>query len=67
MAIPLEIGLPVVALPGRSSRCCGGCSSRSATSVTATPLALDPQFPDWGDSRYLAVTLAGTVTLPRRT
>ncbi len=31
--------------------------------VTARPIALDPQFPEWGDSRYLAVTLTGTLTL----
>ncbi len=62
VAIPLEIGLPV--LP------CGGGPALVRRlfeplgyRVTATPLALDPQFPDWGDSRYLGVTLAGTVTL----
>ena len=27
--------------------------------VQATPLALDPAFPDWGDSRYCDVTLTG--------
>jgi 3' terminal RNA ribose 2'-O-methyltransferase Hen1 len=28
--------------------------------VTATPIPLDPEFPDWGDSRYVTLTLAGT-------
>ena len=27
------------------------------------PIPLDPEFPIWGDSRYLAVTLTATVTL----
>ncbi len=32
-------------------------------SVTARALPLDPEFPAWGDSDYLAVTLAGTARL----
>jgi 3' terminal RNA ribose 2'-O-methyltransferase Hen1 len=31
--------------------------------VSATGRALDPRFPEWGESRYWQVTLAGTVTL----
>jgi 3' terminal RNA ribose 2'-O-methyltransferase Hen1 len=31
--------------------------------VTAEPVPLDPRFPDWGDSRYLSVTLRGPVRL----
>jgi 3' terminal RNA ribose 2'-O-methyltransferase Hen1 len=31
--------------------------------VTAEPIALDPHFPDWDDSQYLAIRLAGTLTL----
>jgi len=31
--------------------------------VRATPIPLDPQFPQWGDSRYLHITLAATVRL----
>jgi 3' terminal RNA ribose 2'-O-methyltransferase Hen1 len=61
-AIPLEIGLPV--LP-----CTGGAPvlrrlfEPLGYQVAATPIALDPEFPEWGDSRYLAVTLAGTLTI----
>ena len=61
-AIPLEIGLPVVP-------CNGGAPllrrlfEPLGYQVAATPVALDPQFPEWGDSRYLAVTLAGTLIL----
>jgi 3' terminal RNA ribose 2'-O-methyltransferase Hen1 len=60
--VPLEIGLPVVP-------CRGGAPllrrlfEPLGYQVTAEPIALDPQFPDWGDSQYLAVGLAGTLTL----
>ncbi len=62
LAIPLEIGLPVVP-------CRGGAAllrrlfEPLGYQVAATPIALDPQFPEWGDSRYLTVTLAGTLTV----
>lgn len=61
-AIPLEIGLPVMP--------CGGGAPLARRlfeplgyQVTATPIVLDPQFPEWGDSRYLAVTLTGMLTV----
>jgi 3' terminal RNA ribose 2'-O-methyltransferase Hen1 len=60
--IPLEIGLPV--LP-----CRGGepllrrMFEPLGFDVTATALALDSQFPSWGDSSYLAVTLTTTALL----
>ena len=62
LAIPLEIGVPV--LP-----CRGGepllrrLFEPLGYSVTARALPLDPEFPAWGDSDYLAVTLAGTARL----
>ena len=31
--------------------------------VDATPIPLDPAFPDWGDSRYVTLTLSATVRL----
>jgi 3' terminal RNA ribose 2'-O-methyltransferase Hen1 len=31
--------------------------------VDARPIALDPEFPEWGDSRYLALTLTGELRL----
>jgi 2-polyprenyl-3-methyl-5-hydroxy-6-metoxy-1,4-benzoquinol methylase len=31
--------------------------------VTATPVPLDPRFPEWGDSRYLDTTLTGELRL----
>jgi 3' terminal RNA ribose 2'-O-methyltransferase Hen1 len=60
--IALEIGLPV--LP-----CRGGEAllrrlfEPLGYAVAAAPLPLDGQFPDWGDSDYLAVTLAVTARL----
>ncbi len=40
-----------------------GCSSRSGWSVEATPIPLDPTIPEWGDSRYVDLTLSGAVRL----
>ena len=60
--VPLEIGLPVVP-------CRGGAPllrrlfEPLGYQVSAEPIALDPHFPDWGDSRYLAIQLVGTLTL----
>jgi 3' terminal RNA ribose 2'-O-methyltransferase Hen1 len=61
-AIPLDIEVP--ALP-----CRGGVSvvqrlfAPLGWAVTATPVSLDPAFPDWGDSRYVRLRLAGTLRL----
>jgi 3' terminal RNA ribose 2'-O-methyltransferase Hen1 len=60
--IPLEIGIPV--LP-----CAGGPDLARRLfeplgwAVAATPIALDPAFPEWGDSRYVELRLTGTVRL----
>lgn len=61
-AIPLEVHVPV--LP-----CRGGPQLASELfdplgwQVTATPIALDETFPDWGDSRYVDLSLTGMVRL----
>ncbi|WP_116021125.1 3' terminal RNA ribose 2'-O-methyltransferase Hen1 [Thermomonospora umbrina] len=61
-AIPLEITLP-------SLRCKGGPELAEALfaplgwRVEAVPVPLDPAFPEWGDSRYVALTLRGTLRL----
>lgn len=61
-AIPLEIDIPV--LP-----CRGGAAIAHRLfeplgwSVEAEPIALDPAFPEWGDSRYVALRLRGTLRL----
>jgi 3' terminal RNA ribose 2'-O-methyltransferase Hen1 len=61
-AIPLEIGVPV--LP-----CSDGADLAHRLfeplgwEVEAVPIPLDEAFPEWGDSRYLRLTLRGTVRL----
>jgi 3' terminal RNA ribose 2'-O-methyltransferase Hen1 len=61
-ALPLEIIIP--ALP-----CRGGPSVAHRLlrplgwQVEAHPIPLDPEIPEWGDSRYLSVRLTGTMRL----
>jgi 2-polyprenyl-3-methyl-5-hydroxy-6-metoxy-1,4-benzoquinol methylase len=61
-AIPLEIGLP--ALPCRGG---SGLATRLfeplGWQVRAESVPLDEEFPAWGDSRYLRMTLTGTLRL----
>jgi 3' terminal RNA ribose 2'-O-methyltransferase Hen1 len=58
--LPLEASVPVVS-------CRGGTDLARRLfeplgyAVEARVLPLDPQFPDWGDSRYLALRIAGQV------
>src|SRR5882724_10873355 len=60
--IPLEVTVP--ALP-----CRGGVPvvtelfAPLGWAVDATPVPLDPAFPEWGDSRYVSLTLRGTMRL----
>lgn len=60
--MPLEITLP--ALP-----CRGGARQAErffaplGWDVSAVPVPLDPEFPEWGDSRYVTLTLGGTLRL----
>ena len=58
--IPLTVEIPAL-------RCQGGPALAEALfaplgwTVQATPIPLDPTRPDWGPSRYLHLTLVGTV------
>ncbi|WP_030166744.1 3' terminal RNA ribose 2'-O-methyltransferase Hen1 [Spirillospora albida] len=60
--LPLEVVLP--ALP-----CRGGPAQAErffgplGWDVSAEPVPLDPEFGDWGDSRYVTLTLTGQVRL----
>jgi 3' terminal RNA ribose 2'-O-methyltransferase Hen1 len=56
-ALPLVLSLPVVPA---SAELINRLFAPLGWEVCATPIALDPGFPDWGDSRYCAVTLSGT-------
>ncbi|PSK64598.1 Ubiquinone biosynthesis O-methyltransferase [Micromonospora sp. MH33] len=59
-AIPLEVRVPVL-------RCRGGAElavrvfAPLGWTVTATPIPLDEAYPEWGDSRYVDLTLTGTL------
>ncbi|MCU1644004.1 MAG: 3 terminal ribose 2-O-methyltransferase Hen1 [Nocardia sp.] len=61
-ALPLRIELPAVP-------CRGGAEDAERVfaplgwTVAATPLPLDPAFPEWGDSHYLRLELSGTLRL----
>lgn len=55
-AIPLRLHLPVVAA---GEAFITRVFAPLGWEVTATPLPLDPAFPDWGESRYCDVTLTG--------
>ncbi|MFG1675198.1 3' terminal RNA ribose 2'-O-methyltransferase Hen1 [Micromonospora sp. NPDC049282] len=61
-AIPLTVRVPVL-------RCRGGADlavrvfAPLGWSVTATPIPLDEAYPEWGDSRYVDLTLAGSLRL----
>jgi 3' terminal RNA ribose 2'-O-methyltransferase Hen1 len=60
--IPIELRIPAV-------RCRGGAGlvtelfAPLGFAVEATPIALDPMYPEWGDSRYLNLTLRGQTPL----
>ncbi|WP_329425096.1 3' terminal RNA ribose 2'-O-methyltransferase Hen1 [Streptomyces sp. NBC_01268] len=61
--MPLRIELP--ALPARGG---AGLVTRlfgplGWASVTAEPVVLDPEFPEWGDSRYVRLVLEGELRL----
>ncbi|MEV0425047.1 3' terminal RNA ribose 2'-O-methyltransferase Hen1 [Micromonospora sp. NPDC050495] len=59
-AIPLVVRVPVL-------RCRGGAELAGRVfgplgwAVTATPIPLDEAYPEWGDSRYVDLTLTGTL------
>jgi 3' terminal RNA ribose 2'-O-methyltransferase Hen1 len=61
-ALPLEIGIPALS-------CRGGAEVAQRLlrplgwTVDATPVPLDPQLPQWGDSRYLSLRLTGELRL----
>lgn len=61
-ALPLRVELPAVPCKGGPE-----WAERAFTplgwTVTATPLPLDPAFPDWGDAHYVRLELTGTLRL----
>lgn len=61
-AIPLEASLPVVPCRGGQDLA-RRLFEPLGYAVEAQALPLDPQFPEWGASRYLALRIAATVRL----
>lgn len=60
--IPLEIVLPALPCrggPGQAER----FFAPLGWDVSAVPVPLDPEFGEWGDSRYVTLTLTGTLRL----
>jgi 3' terminal RNA ribose 2'-O-methyltransferase Hen1 len=67
-ATPLPLELHIPALPCRGNPVNGPALAEALFTplgwqVAATPVPLDPQFPGWGDSRYVDLRLSGTVRL----
>ena len=61
-ALPFVVQLPTVPCRGGES-VVRELFGPLGYAVDATPTPLDERFPEWGDSRYLAVTLTGEVRL----
>ncbi|MFF5497047.1 3' terminal RNA ribose 2'-O-methyltransferase Hen1 [Streptomyces aquilus] len=64
-AQPLPLRIEVPALPARGGPALvRGLFEPLGWTVVVEPVALDPQFPDWGDSRYVRLELeSATLTL----
>lgn len=60
--LDLEIDLPVVPVRG-GSEILWRLFDPLGYDVECAPIALDPRFPSWGDSRYVAARLAGSQTV----
>lgn len=60
--IPLTIRVPSLSAPGGPD-VVRRLFAPLGWTVSATVIPLDPEFPAWGDSRYLDLTLTGTVRL----
>lgn len=60
--IPLEIHVPALSCPG-GVELARRVFEPLGWTVEATAVPLDPEFPKWGESRYLDVRLTGTVRL----
>ncbi len=61
-AVPLDVHVPVLPCRG-GPELAGRLFEPLGWQVTAAPIALDETFPDWGDSRYIDLRLAGELRL----
>jgi 2-polyprenyl-3-methyl-5-hydroxy-6-metoxy-1,4-benzoquinol methylase len=62
-ATPLPLRIEVPALICREPELAAALFEPLGWTVAAEPVALDPAFPAWGASRYLSLTLTGTLRL----
>ncbi|MFD8480823.1 3' terminal RNA ribose 2'-O-methyltransferase Hen1 [Kitasatospora sp. NPDC059673] len=62
-AMPLRISLPAVPVAGDGPALVERLFAPLGWQVEATPVPLDESFPEWGDSRYVRLELAGTLRL----
>ncbi|MCX5403949.1 3' terminal RNA ribose 2'-O-methyltransferase Hen1 [Streptomyces sp. NBC_00335] len=60
---PLRIEIPVLPARGGAELVHRLFAPLGWESVTATPVALDETFPEWGDSRYVRLVLEGELRL----
>lgn len=61
--LPLRIEIPAVSTRGDEDDLVRRVFEPCGWAVAEQRIPLDPEFPEWGDSRYSAVTLEGTVRL----
>lgn len=61
--MPLRVAVPALPARGGAELVRKLFGPLGWTSVEAEPVALDQQFPEWGDSRYVQLTLEGELRL----
>ena len=62
-ALPLRIDIPAVSTRGGEDDLVRRVFEPCGWTVAEERIPLDPAFPEWGESRYSALTLTGTVRL----
>lgn len=63
MPIPLEAHIPAIPARGDGEDMLRKLFEPLGYAITVTRHPLDPQLPDWGESRYYSLTLSGTARL----
>ncbi|MEJ3652670.1 3' terminal RNA ribose 2'-O-methyltransferase Hen1 [Actinomycetes bacterium KLBMP 9759] len=61
--IPLTVHIPTLPCPGDGGEMIERLFAPLGWTVESTPVPLDPEFPEWGDSRYRDTTLTGEMRL----
>ncbi|MFV0372815.1 3' terminal RNA ribose 2'-O-methyltransferase Hen1 [Microbacterium sp.] len=61
--LPLRIEIPVVSTRGGEDDLVRRLFAPCGWTVAENRLPLDPEFPEWGDSRYSSVVLVGSIRL----